>query len=158
MSRGRASAYKPEFAKQAAKLCGLGATDDEVADFFEVHRATVYRWKHEHPDFCDAIKTGKEVADERVERSLYQKATGYDFIEQQAIKVKRQQYVEEVEIIEVRKHSPADTTSAIFWLKNRRKEDWRDKQEHEHTGEVAFRNLWSEIASRGKARSQQEAT
>lgn len=134
MPAGRPSDYRPEYAEQAAKLCALGATDDEMADFFGIHRATLYRWKLDYPEFCDAIKAAKEVADERVERSLYQKATGYDYSEQQAIKVKRKQHVEDVEVVEVRKHSPADTTAAIFWLKNRRKEQWRDKQEHEHTG------------------------
>jgi len=129
--RGRPSDYKPEYAEQAAKLCALGATDDEMADFFGIHRSTLYRWKLDHPDFCDAIKAAKEVADERVERSLYQKATGYDYTEEQAIKVKLEQHREEVEVVEVRKHSPADTTAAIFWLKNRRRDLWRDKTELE---------------------------
>jgi transposase len=127
--RGRPTAYKQAFAAQAAKLCELGATDDELADFFEVHRATIYRWKHEHDEFCDAVKTGKDVADERVERSLYQKATGYNVTEEQAVKIKVEQHKEEVEVIQVEKHVPADTTAAIFWLKNRRKDDWRDKTE-----------------------------
>ena len=131
---GRPTAYDPAFVEQAAKLCNLGATDDEMADFFGVHRSTLYRWKLEYPDFCDAIKSAKEIADERVERSLYQKATGYNVTEQQAVKVKVEQYVEQVEVVEVEKHIPADTSAAIFWLKNRRKDQWRDKQEHEHTG------------------------
>lgn len=126
--RGRPTAFQPAFVEQARKLCDLGATDDELADFFGVHRATIYRWKHEHADFCDAVKTGKEVADERVERSLYQKATGYNVTEQQAVKLKVDQHKEEVEVVQVEKHIPADTTAAIFWLKNRRKDDWRDKQ------------------------------
>jgi transposase len=134
---GRPTEYRDEFAEQALKLCHLGATDDELADFFNVHRATIYRWKHTVPEFCDAIKSGKEIADERVERSLYQKATGYNFTEQQAIKVKVEQHKEEVEVVDVERHSPADTTAAIFWLKNRRSAAWRDKQEHEHSGTVA---------------------
>lgn len=128
---GRPTEYKPEFVEQASKLCALGATDDEMADFFGIHRATLYRWKLEYPEFCDAIKSAKEQADERVERSLYQKATGYDFVEEQAIKLRLEQYKEEVEVVEVRRHSPADTTAAIFWLKNRRKGEWRDKHEVE---------------------------
>lgn len=130
---GRPTDYQEEFAAQAEKLCLLGATDDELADFFGVHRSTIYRWKHVHDDFCDAVKSGKEKADERVERSLYQKATGYNYTEQQAIKVKKGQHEEEVEVVEVEKHAPADTTAAIFWLKNRRKDQWRDKQELDHT-------------------------
>jgi hypothetical protein len=138
---GRPTAYDDSYAEQALKLCNLGATDDELADFFKVHRATIYRWKHEHQEFCDAVKVGKEVADERVERSLYQKATGYEITEEQAVKLKVEQYKEEVEVVEVRKHIPADTTAQIFWLKNRRGGEWRDKSEvhnrHDLTEEAA---------------------
>ncbi len=134
---GRPSTYASDYVEQAAKLCALGATDDEMADFFGVHRSTLYRWKLEHPDFCDAIKAGKAIADDRVERSLYQKATGFDYTEEQAIKVKVGQHEEKVEIVEVRRHAPADTTAAIFWMKNRKPEDWRDKTEVQVTHSLA---------------------
>jgi hypothetical protein len=119
---GRPCSYNPEFAEQARKLCEKGFTDYELAQFFEIHRATLYRWMHAHPEFCDAIKTGKEISDERVERTLYEKATGYTFDSEKIFqfkgKVVRAQTVE---------HIPPDTTAAIFWLKNRRPEQWRDK-------------------------------
>lgn len=130
---GRPTEYEPEYAVQAEKLCLLGATDSEIAEFFNVSVRTIHRWKLEHEEFCHSIKSGKEKADERVERSLYQKATGYDYTEEQAIKIKVEQHKEEVEVVQVNKHAPADTTAAIFWLKNRRKDQWRDKQEHELT-------------------------
>lgn len=141
MPAGRPTDYDESLAVQAAKLCQLGATDDELADFFGVHRATIYRWKHEHQKFCDAVKSGKDVADERVERSLYQKATGYEVTEEQAVKLKVDQYKEEVEVVEVRKHIPSDTTAAIFWLKNRRRTEWRDKVETEHSGAVTINKV-----------------
>lgn len=141
MPAGRPTDYRPEYAEQARKLCELGATDDEIADFFGIHRATVYRWKYDHPEFCDAINTGKSVADERVERSLYQKATGYDYTEEQAVKVKVEQYKEEVEVVELRKHAPAETAAGIFWLKNRRSGTWRDKQEVEHSAVGALADI-----------------
>lgn len=130
---GRPSSFKPEFIAQAEKLCALGATDQEIADFFDVTARTIYRWKLDNDEFCQALKAGKVNADERVERSLYQKATGYDYVEQQAIKVRLEQYRDGVEVVEVQKHSPADTTAAIFWLKNRRPDLWRDKRELDHT-------------------------
>lgn len=132
----RPTDYKPEYATQAAKLAILGATDSELADFFEVEPRTIYRWKNAHEEFCQALKVGKDIADDRVERSLYHNANGYDYTEQQAIKVKISRDEEEIQIVEVRRHRPADTTACIFWLKNRRKEEWRDKQEVEHSGEV----------------------
>lgn len=129
--RGRPSDYKPEYAKQAEKLAQLGATDQEVASFFDVDVRTVYRWKHDHDDFCHALKVGKEIADDRVERSLYQKAIGY---EQQEVKIFMPANAEEpVYAPFVAKISP-DTTAAIFWLKNRRSQEWRDKRETELTG------------------------
>lgn len=129
--RGRPSDYKPEYAKQAEKLAQLGATDQEVASFFDVDVRTVYRWKHDHDDFCHALKVGKEIADDRVERSLYQKAIGY---EQQDVKIFMPASAEEpVYAPFVAKIAP-DTTAAIFWLKNRRSQEWRDKRETELTG------------------------
>jgi len=135
---GRPSSYKPEFAKQAEKLALLGATDQEMADFFEVAVRTVYRWKHDHDEFCQALKAGKDVADERVERSLYQKAIGY---EQDEVKIFMPAGAEKPVYAPYRAKIAPDTTAAIFWLKNRRKEDWRDKTEQEHSGNVSFTGL-----------------
>jgi len=128
---GRPSDYKDEYAKQAEKLAVLGATDQEVADFFEVDVRTVYRWKHDHDAFCQALKVGKETADERVERSLYQKAIGY---EQDEVKIFMPGGAEAPVYAPFRAKIAPDTTAAIFWLKNRRSQDWRDKRETELSG------------------------
>ena len=69
--------YDPTVAYQAKKLCQLGATDIELADFFGVCRDTIYQWVIEFPDFSDALKVGKSPADDRVERSLYHRAIGF---------------------------------------------------------------------------------
>lgn len=121
---GRPSKYKDEFVIQAEKLCKLGATDMEVADFFEVEVRTLYRWKAEHDDFCQALKAGKAEADARVERSLFARATGYEHDEVD-IRVVGGAIVQ----TPLRKHYPPDTTACIFWLKNRRPDEWRDRQE-----------------------------
>lgn len=120
----RPSKYKPEFAPQAAKLCLLGATDMEIADFFEVDVRTIYRWKAEYEEFCQALKAAKDVADERVERSLYARANGYEHDEVD-IRVVNGEIVQ----TPIRKYYPPDTTAGIFWLKNRRPAQWRDKVE-----------------------------
>lgn len=122
----RPSKYKPEFAQQAAKLCALGATDQEIADFFEVTARTIYRWKADFDEFCQALKAGKDVADERVERSLYQKAIGY---EQDEVKIFMPANAAAPVYAPYRAKIAPDTTAAIFWLKNRRPAEWREKVE-----------------------------
>lgn len=130
---GRPTDYREEFATQAEKLCALGATDQEIADFFEIDVRTVYRWKHDHAPFCQALKVGKEIADERVERSLYQRAIGY---EQDEVKIFMPAGAANPVYAPYRAKVSPDTTAAIFWLKNRRGGAWRDKQEHEHSGAI----------------------
>lgn len=127
---GRPTKYRDDYAAQATKLCVLGATDEDLADFFEVDRTTIWRWAQAHPEFCNALKAGKEAADERVAHSLYHKAVGYTF---DSVKIFQHQGA----VIEApyKEHVPPDTTAAIFWLKNRRPKEWRDKREYEHTGE-----------------------
>lgn len=127
----RPTKYKDEYVAQAEKLCKLGATDIEIADFFDVDVRTLYRWKGEHDEFCQSLKAGKDVADERVERSLFSRANGYEHDEID-IRVVDKSIVQ----TPIRKYYPPDTTAAIFWLKNRRPEQWRDKQDVEHTGDL----------------------
>jgi len=119
---GRPTKYKPEYAKHALKLCYMGATDEDLADFFEVTIQTIWNWKASHEEFFEAInKVKKEFADNRVERSLYQRAVGYTY---DAVKI----FNGQSGVVEVpyREHVPPDPTSCIFWLENRRKETWRD--------------------------------
>ncbi len=124
---GRPARYKKECAVQAVKLCRLGATNADLADFFSVVERTIERWTVRYPEFCRALKVGKDEADNRVERSLYQKATGYSHPDIH-ISV-HQGKVIKTELI---KHYPPDTTACIFWLKNRQPAAWRDR--HEYTG------------------------
>lgn len=132
MAGGRPSSYKDEFAKQAEKLCALGATDEDLADFFDVSIRTINNWKGSYGEFLHALKGGKDKADDRVERSLYQRAIGYSH---DAVHMSSYQGV--VTQTPYREHFPPDTTAAIFWLKNRRSEEWRDKQDIAHSGNVS---------------------
>jgi len=131
MPAGRPTEYKPEYVERAAEMCANGATDIELADEFEVSVSTLYNWRAKFPEFLRAIKTAKQVADERVERSLFQRASGY---EHQAVKVSFDKdgnplYAPYREVI------PPDPTSMIFWLKNRKSEEWRDKTELKVSGD-----------------------
>jgi hypothetical protein len=125
----RPSKFKEEFIGQAEKLCKLGATDMELADFFGVEVRTLYRWKSENEQFCQALKAGKDEADDRVERSLYARANGYEHDEVD-IRVVGGAIVQ----TPIRKYYPPDTTAAIFWMKNRRPDQWRETKAVELTG------------------------
>lgn len=125
--RGRPTSFKPEFVEQARKLASLGATDREAAEFFDVAESTLYLWKHTQPEFSEALKVGKEVADERVIQSLYRKAVGYTY---DAVKMHVVEGV--VAITPYSEHVPPSDTAGIFWLKNRRPNEWRDKTTVEH--------------------------
>lgn len=124
---GRPTKYDPKMVTQAEKLALLGATDVEVADFFGVSESTLYLWKHEHPEFSEALKVGKESADQRVVQSLYRRALGYSH-DAVKIAVNADGKVTEVPYVE---RYPPDTTAAIFWLKNRKPDQWRDVKAQE---------------------------
>lgn len=128
---GRPTKYKKEFPRQAVKLCKLAATDREIADFFEISEATLNRWKLEHSEFCEALKTGKEQADNRVHESLYRRAVGYEHDE-----IHISNYQGKITKTPIVKHYAPDPTSCIFWLKNRRPDEWRDIKAMEHSGTI----------------------
>lgn len=140
MAAGRPSKYKAEFAKAAAKLCKLGATDAQLADFFEVSVSTVNLWKVQHKEFSESIKVPKAEADERVEQSLYRRALGYEHDEVDIRVVDK-----DIVITPIRKYYPPDSTAMIFWLKNRKAAEWRDKVETELSGHVQIGRVTREI-------------
>lgn len=120
---GRPTVYQDEYAEQARKICEqFGATDYELSVFFEVSERTIYRWKVSHPEFCQALKMGKEVPDDRVEKALYHRALGYTHEEEQL-----HHYQGVVIRTETVKHYPPDVTACLAWLNNRRPDQWRQK-------------------------------
>jgi len=125
---GRPSSYKPEYAKMARHLCKLGATDADLAEAFEVSVVTIDNWKIKYPEFLGSLKASKEEADNRVERSLYARATGYSY---DAVKIF---HTKDGKITKVpyTEHVPPDVTAQIYWLKNRRPDRWRDVQNIDH--------------------------
>lgn len=132
----RPTLYKAEYCELARKFCLLGATDAEMARFFDVALNTLVKWKKAHPEFKDAIDQGKLLADANVANSLYRRAIGFSHPETD-IRVVNGEIVK----TEVIKHYPPETLAIIYFLKNRRKVDWRDRQEFEHTGKIEVSDL-----------------
>src|SRR5665213_3154 len=130
------SKFKPDYVQRAELACQIGLTDFELAQLFEVTEATIHNWKNVHPEFADALRTGKALADDRVERSLYHRAIGYTFEAEEVF-----QYQGQIVRAKVVKHIPPDPTSMIFWLKNRRRQEWRDVHKHELGPTGAFDHM-----------------
>ncbi len=126
---GRPSKFNTIDLEKVKFLVLKGFTDKELAEFFEVNIDTWHEWKNAHPEFSDSLKDWKAEYDERVERSLVERAMGYSHPEEKIFCANG-----EIVRAECVKHYPPDPTSMIFWLKNRQPAKWRDKQEFEHTG------------------------
>jgi len=145
--RGRPSDYNSKLhPKLGYNLALRGLTDEQMADELGISVPTLYAWHKKHPDFLKAIKDGKENPDAAVEGALFKKATGFKQL------VKKPMVASGVvEIVEFEQTVDPDTTAQIFYLKNRRPDRWRDKQEIEHTGELNFTNLTPEEFEKRKA-------
>lgn len=126
---GAPTKFKPEYVRQAEKLCEMGHTDYEIANFFDVSLKCFDNWKTKHRDFVRALKIGKEHNDDRVKRSLYTRAVGYNY---EAVKIFMPAGREKPVVVPYIEHVPPDVTAGIFWLKNRDPQNWRDAQLLEH--------------------------
>jgi len=107
--RGRPNKYDSIDLKQIGRLSLLGLTDKELADFLGIAESTLNKWKIEHPEFMETLKAGKDDADAKVARSLYNNAIN------------------------------GNVTAQIYWLKNRHPKKWRDKpgeEKHDSTIET----------------------
>lgn len=122
---GRPTKFKPEFCEQVKKLCLLGATNKQIADFFEVTEETIQEWLRSNKEFSSSVKEGKVIADANVANSLYNRATG--FVKENCEKVF--QFQGAVIRAETKEYFPPDAGAAMNWLKNRQKDIWRDKVE-----------------------------
>lgn len=108
-----------------------GLTDEQIAKNIGIATSTFYEWKKKELEFSEALKKGKEVIDFEVENALLKKALGY------TITIKEEKLDRDgcVHTLEKDVHIPPDTTAQIFWLKNRKKEQWREKVEVVKTDE-----------------------
>lgn len=138
---GRPSKIKELSPKTIGKLAGYGLTDPQIADIMEICWTTLKSAKQD-PAIFNALKQGKAKADNYVVGSLFHRAIGYSHPEEQIFCSKGQ-------IIRAKtmKHYPPDTIACIFWLKNRRRDEWRDRQEI--SGNM-LDNLADEIAAARK--------
>lgn len=107
-----------------------GLTDVQIAEKLEISEASFYKYRIEHKEFTEALKNGKEVIDTMVENALLKAALGYTYEETKETDIGVERSI---------KTAHPNTTALIFWLKNRKPKDWRDKQEIEHSGDLSIK-------------------
>ena len=113
-----------------------GLTDEQIAYNMGIHTSTLYEWKKRYKELTEALKKGKEVIDRQVENALLKRALGYKYTETKEMAGDDGRTIVTV----TEKEVVPDTTAQIFWLKNRKPKDWRDKQEIETSGETTVNN------------------
>ena len=104
-----------------------GLTDEQIAHNIGISTSTLYNWEKQHVEILEALKKGKEVVDRQVENALLKRALGFTTTETTETLDEKKTVTKEV---------PPDTTAAIFWLKNRKPDVWRDRKETQLSGSV----------------------
>jgi len=138
----RPSKFNNEVKRQCKLMALQGWTDVQMSELLGVTEKTFNNWKKKYKKFFQSLKDWKIEADNKVERSLYERACGYNHPETKA------QYIQDQdggrwEYADLTKHYAPDPTSMIFWLKNRQPDKWRDKTEHELTGKDGKDLRWT---------------
>jgi len=131
MAGGRPSKYDEKLHPRLAKAYAMaGLTDAQMAEEMGIALATLKNWKNDFPEFMAALKEGKEEPDAKVEKSLFRQALGYEYEAQKPLVVSDGSQVgSHIEIAKYRERVAPNVTAQIFWLKNRRPDRWRDKQD-----------------------------
>lgn len=105
-----------------------GLTDEQIAKNIGIATSTFYEWKKKELEFSEALKKGKEVIDFEVENALLKRALGYEYEEET--------YENGILTKKVKKQVAPDTTAQIFWLKNRKPNNWKDRVETDEDKEA----------------------
>lgn len=107
--------YRPEYARQAQKLCQLGLNDRDLAFFFEVDEHDIQSWKLRHKEFRSAVGTGQRDAENTAERATFRGIVGG------AQKVPT---VLAGKVIWIEKYHPPNARAGLDWLARRKPEEW----------------------------------
>lgn len=116
---------------QLARIQGWardGLTMEQIAYNMNINKTTLYKWQKKSDNLINALKVSRDSADRQVENALFKNAIGFHYTEEQL--------TDDGEVVEVKKYSKPNTTAQIFWLKNRKPDEWREKQNVEHEGTV----------------------
>ena len=128
-----------------------GLSDKQIAHNIGITQTTLYEWQKRFPELSEALKKGKEVVDREVENAMLKRALGYEYdeITQEPVTDKDTGITEMRVTKRVTKQIVPDVTAQIFWLKNRKPEEFRDKRDVELSGSVDLGSIIEK--ARGRA-------
>ena len=136
MSEKRLTKYDTHVKSRFIEIEGWardGLIDKQIAKNLGVAYSTFRKYVKEYSALSATLKKGKEVVDREVENSLLKSAMGY-YYEEDAVTNKG-------DVVKVERFEKPNTTAQIFWLKNRKPEQWRDRRDIEHSGQIKTNKL-----------------
>ncbi|MSP27869.1 MAG: hypothetical protein EXR80_05395 [Methylococcales bacterium] len=114
---GRPTNHQESYVHWAYQLCFLGATDQQLAQAFNVSEQTINTWKKKYPDFLESINRAKSYADAHVAHSLYKSAVGdYLIVETREVK--------QGVILKATRTVLPNFNAQRYWLRNRQPKLW----------------------------------
>ena len=152
MTTGRPTDYKSTYDELAHNYCLMGATNEQLADFLGVSSRTIGNWIANHESFAIAVHDGRALADAKVARSLYGRALGYD----RTLK-RTTERGGETTTVTSELHYPAHAQCCIFWLRNRRRETWREPAVADRGPNLAAEMAALQAAGEAALRAGEEA-
>ena len=118
-----------------------GLSNKQIAHNMGIDESTFYEWQNKFSQFSEAVKEGKAVIDRQVENALLKRALGYE-VEESKTYMKDDGTGRKIKHVEkTNKHISSDATSMIFWLKNRKPNEWNDRRQVEHSGGLDNTNV-----------------
>lgn len=115
MPAGRPTKYDPSFCDTVLESGTAGKTLAGMAEDLDIDRSTLNDWMEQHEEFSRAVKRGLQKAqawwEDQGRIATFGGVEGFN------------------------------ATSYIFQMKNRFRDDWRDKQEREHSGSVKYEKV-----------------
>ena len=151
MAKNKKTKYETHVEPRLIEVEGMardGLIDEQIAKNLGIAYSTFKVYKNKHVAFSSALKKGKEVVDREVENALLKKAMGHIQVVKKAFKVKEVLYEggrrvsekEKIVTADEEMYIPPDTTAQIFWLKNRKPEEWRDRRDHKFINKIKEMN------------------
>lgn len=143
----------PEMIKQTYKLALLGSTEKQIADFFEISTGTIDYWKQQKPQFKEALRKGRLIADANISHALYQVGMGYSHPDNVILTNRITEYDDDGKplrsyteplVVPTIKHYPPNPYAINKWLSCRQRGTWADVTKLEVSGQISmlhFENL-----------------